>query len=177
MMRFLLSFFLKHLDKIVIVLLVAALVGFIYVTGRKHERNVWKPKYDLLQTTIATERKSHEDAMEANRVAAEQRFVAATDLREQARQHLEDRLHFHSARADSLANRLRNAEASRVRPLAPAASAPADCRDYEADPTRLSGEARGFLIGEAAAAEETGELLLACRKDYQVVRAACGVKP
>lgn len=175
-MGFLLSFFLKHLDKIVIVLLVAAVFGFTYVTGRKHERNVWKPKYDLLQTTIATERKSHEDAMEANRIASEQRLVSATTLREQARQHLEDRLHFHSSRADSLARRLRDAEAGRLRPLAPAASAPADCRDYEADPTRLSGAARGFLIGEAAAAEEQGELLLACRKDYEVVRTACGVK-
>ena len=61
----------RHWDKIVLLLLVAAVLGWVYVRGRSDERANWKPKYDLLQTTLNTERESHKQAMEAERVRRE----------------------------------------------------------------------------------------------------------
>lgn len=166
----------KYWDKIVLVLLVIAALAWVYGRGRSDANAYWKPKYDLLQTTIAAERESHAQAIEAERVRRERDLELAQLRSKETSDHLQSRLAFHTSNADSLLKRLRNAEANRLRPLAPTASAPAECGNYEADPTRLSEPARGFLVGEAAAAEEQGELLLACRKDYQTVKLACGVQ-
>lgn len=168
------AFVLKHWDKVVAVLLVAAVLGYVYVRGRGDERKVWKPKYDLLQTTLKTERESHALAMEQAQKEAASNLALAEDVRSRAIAHLSERIAHHSDHADSLVKRLRDAEVSRLRALAPAANAPTECRDYESDPTRLSRENREFLIGENAAAERNADLLEACREDYRAARLAAG---
>jgi hypothetical protein len=137
MMRFLLSFFLKHLDKIIIVLLVASLLGFVYVTGRKHERQVWKPKYDALVEAVEVAKRQ----AEAEKLAAIQQVKEAG---ERAVAHLQERVHANAASADVLRNELRRANASRQ--LKPAQSAPAACGDFEADRTKLPERDQSILV-------------------------------
>lgn len=161
---------------VLIGLAIAAAVLFLYVRYLQISRDHWKNQATQIQATLDSERASHKKAMED---ADEQRktdFAAAVERNKIAVDHLQERLDFHTANANALAERLRVAERSRLRPLAPSAAAPADCGNYESDPTRLSEQARGFLIGEAAAAEENGDLLEACRADYATVKITCGIK-
>lgn len=136
-MGFLLSFGLKHLDKIVIVLLIAALLGFVYVTGRKHERANWKPKYDALVEAVEVARKQ----AEAEKLAAIQQ---AKETNERVVAHLQERVHANAASADALRGELRRARAGSQ--LKPAATAPAACGDFEADRTKLPERDQSILV-------------------------------
>lgn len=154
----------------------AIIAAFLYVRYLQARVDYWKGQATEVQAKLDRERVGHKLAMEEANAEHERNLEQANAKGAATRQHLEDRLAYYTGAATDLERRLLDAERRRVRPLAPAASAPADCRDYEADPTRLSAPHRGFLIGEAAAAEEQGELLEACRADYETVKIACGVK-
>jgi hypothetical protein len=154
----------------------AIIIGvFLYVRFLQARVDYWKLQTAQVQAMLDTERAGYKIAMEAADAKHKQDLSRAATSADETRRHLANRLDYYSGAAADLEQRLRNAEKRRLRPLAPAASAPADCGNYEADPTKLSGAHRGFLIGEAAAAEEQGELLEACRADYETVKIACGV--
>jgi hypothetical protein len=153
-MGFLLSFGLKHLDKIVIVLLVAAVLGFTYVSGRKHERQNWKPKYDALVTSIETARVQ----AEAEKAAA---VAAAKETNERVVAHLQERVQANAAAADAVRSELRRARAGSQ--LKPAESAPAACRDFEADRTKLPAADQDFLVDIGKRCDETAITLKSCQ--------------
>ena len=150
-----LGFFGKHLDKIVIGLLVVALVGFIYVTGRKHERNIWKPRYEA----VIEASKAAQVLADA---ARDTQVKAAVESRERIVAHYEERVHAGNAALDAALARVR-LNANR-RPLQQASAAPAACRDYEADATQLSVSDGEFLVREAARADRAVERLTACQR-------------
>jgi hypothetical protein len=164
---------LKWWKEITVVVLI--LSGFLYVRWLHSSRAYWKAQYGEVYATLSTERAGHQKAMDDALDQRQRDLALANEIHQAAVQHLQTRIHSISDNAIALRDRLRIVEANRIRPLAPAASAPAECRDYESDPTRLSREAREFLVWEAAAAETLGEYLDACRKDYKVVRKACGI--
>jgi hypothetical protein len=158
----------------------AAIIGvFLYIRFLHMRVDYFRGQRDQVQAILDTERAQHKQAMADMEAGRKRDLEEAQRIREQGNAHLLDRVRFHADNADALNKRLRLAAASRVRPLTPAASAPADCGNYESDPTRLSEQARGFLIGEAAAAERNGDLLEACRADYEAVKllARCGISP
>lgn len=150
--------------------------GFLYVRWLQASREHWKGEYEKAQVTLTLEREGHQRAMDESVERQQRDLSAANEIREAAVAHLQDRVHSISDSASALAERLRLAESRRLRPLAPAASAPAQCRDYSADPVLLDGASREFLIGEATAAEVTAALLQACRKDYEAAKTACGAR-
>lgn len=154
-MGFLLSFGLKHLDKIVIVLLVASLLGFVYVTGRKHERQNWKPKYDALVEAVEVAKRQ----AEAEKLAAIQQ---AKETNERVVAHLQDRVHANAASADALRNELRRARAGSQ--LKPAQSAPAACGDFEADRTKLPERDQDILVDIGKRCDETAHILKSCQE-------------
>jgi hypothetical protein len=163
-MAFLLTFFLKHLDKIVVVGLILAVLGFTYVTGRKHERQVWEPKYAALQ--------------EANRVAAEEADRARADQEASAKKvtaavvaDYEKQLAERNAALLSALDRLRLA--SRNRPLQKADAAPASCRDYEAPPSQLSLPDREILIRFGSTADRITEQLAASQRYIAELHVIC----
>lgn len=159
-----------------IVIGVIAIGAFLYVRSLQISRDHWRLQHDQVQATLNTERASHKKAAEEAEAQRKADLADALKIRDSAQQHLQDRVAFHAAAADGLRKRLRDAERDRLRPLAHAADAPADCRNYESDPTRLSESHREFLIGEAVAAEGNIELLEACRKDYSAALITCGIK-
>jgi hypothetical protein len=152
----------------------AAIVGvFLYVRFLQARVDYWKDRNDQVQAILTTERAQHKQAEAAMEERRLRDLEEASKLREQTNAHLLDRVRFHSDAADALRVRLNSA--SRVRSLKAASAAPADCGNYAADPTRLSDAHREFLIGEALGAERNGDLLEACRADYQTVKKACGI--
>ena len=152
----------------------AVVASFLYARFLNARIDHWKEQHDQVQAILTVERTEHKLAMEAADAKRVRDLADATILSTKAREYLQDRVAHWNGAADALAQRLRDAERSRVRALAPANTAPAECGNYEADPTRLPEPARAFLIGEAAAAEKLGEFLATCRKDYHAVRVACG---
>jgi signal recognition particle subunit SEC65 len=151
----LLGFFGKHWEKLVIAGLVIAVLGFVYVTGRKHERNIWKPKYEAVveaSKTAEIQAKAERDTQARQAEESKERIVA----------HYQERVHAGNAALDSALARLRNA--TNRRPLQQASAAPAACRDYEADATQLSVSDGEFLIREAARADRAVERLASCQR-------------
>lgn len=145
----------RHLDKIVIVLLIASLLGFVYVTGRKHERQAWKPKYDALVEAVEVAKRQ----AEAEKLAAIQQ---AKETNQRVVAHLQERIQANAAAADAVRSELRRARASRQ--LKPAATAPATCGDYEADRTKLPQSDADFLVDFASRCDETATVLKSCQE-------------
>jgi len=166
MLKFLNPYVILGVGGVVIVL-------FLYIRFLQSSRDHWKERYDEVQATLNVERATHKQAMDENEARRARDLQEATRIRNETVQHLEERIAANAGAADAL--RVRLAAERRLRPLAPAPSAPAECGNYESDPTRLSEPHRRFLIGEAAAAERNGDLLEACRRDYEAVKSACGV--
>jgi len=154
--------------------LAAAIVAaFLYVRFLQSRVDHWKGQHDQVQATLNVERVGNKLAMEANEKKRTDDLASAVKLRDETVERFQARIHTIASDADSL--RVRLATERRLRTLAPAATAPAECGNYESDPTRLSTAHREFLIGEAVAAERNIGLIEACRADYKAVKLACGV--
>jgi hypothetical protein len=160
----LLGFFGRHLDKIVIAAIVLAVLAFCYVTGRKHERAVWQPRLEQLQAAHA----AATALADAQRAATEARHAGE---RQAIVDHLQERIHANNAALDAALGRVR--DATRRRPLAPAATAPAACRDHEAGPDQLPEPDREFLVRLGAEADAVGEQLGACQRYALALHATC----
>jgi hypothetical protein len=158
------GFIAQHWRTVAAVVLVGVVLGFCYVTGRKHERNVWKPKIEAIQAA----HKAASEAAQAERAATETQHAAQ---RQAIVDHFQERIHANNAALDAALERVR--VASRVRPLAPASAAPAPCRDYEAGPEQLPQPHREFLVREAARADAVVEQLGACQKYAVELHALC----
>jgi hypothetical protein len=158
------GFIAKYWRTFVAVLLVAAVLGFCYVSGRKHERAIWQPKLEQLKAAHA----AASAAAEAERVATETRHA---EQRQAIVEHLQERIHAGNAALDAALERVRSA--TRVRPLAPAAAAPTACRDFEAGPEQLPQPHREFLVREAARADADAEQLTACQRYAVELHATC----
>ena len=154
----------KHFEKIILIALVAAVCGYIYVTGRKHERHIWQPKYEALVTAY----KSAEAQAEADKRAQESQ---AAESQQRIIAHYQNRVHENNAALQSALDRLRVARNSR--PLQPAQSAPASCRDYEAGPEQLSPAHGEFLIREAARADALVNQMKACQQYAVELHGVC----
>lgn len=158
------GFIAQHWRTLVAILLVLVVLAFCYVSGRNHERNLWKPRLEALQAAHAA---ASEKAL-AERAATEERHA---EQRQAIVDHYQERIHANNAALDSALERVR--VATRVRPLAPAAAAPAPCRDYEAGPEQLSQPHREFLVREAARADATAEQLGACQNYAVTLHKTC----
>lgn len=164
MLAIALAFLGKHWEKIVIVFLVGAVLGFVYVTGRKHERNVWKPKYDA----IVEASKTAEVQAQAERAVQERQ---SAESRDRIVAHYEERVHAGNAALQSALDRLR--VAARSRPLQKADAAPTACRDYEASPTQLSMSDREIIIRLGSAADRVVEQLTAVQRYASELHGIC----
>jgi hypothetical protein len=149
------GFVAEHWRTFVLALLVLAVLAFVYVTGRKHERQVWQPRLEQLQAAHA----SATAVATAERAALEVRHAEA---RQAIVDHYQERIHAGTLALDAALERMR--DATRRRPLAPAAAAPAPCRDYAAAPSQLSEQDREFLVRLGAEADAVVEQLGACQR-------------
>jgi hypothetical protein len=164
----------RNLHWILLGALVIAAVLFVYVKGRVHERDLWKPKNEALQTEITQLKKDHREASDRSVEERRAEVESVRKLNLASEENNAARLQAVNARADSLLSELlRLRAASRLRPLAPSSAAPAPCRDYEADPTRLSDAHVGFLIGEARAGAACVEQARSCSAYALGLRAIC----
>lgn len=164
MLGLVLTFAGKHFEKIILVALVAAVCGYIYVTGRKHERHIWQPKYEALVTAY----KSAEAQAEADKRAQESQ---AAESQERIIAHYTERVHAGNAALDSALSRLRVANGRSA--LKPADTAPTSCRDYEASPAQLSTAHGEFLVREAARADAVVNQLQACQQYAVELHGVC----
>lgn len=154
----------KHWEKVVAVLLVAAILGYVYVTGRKHERQLWKPKYEAVveaSKVAEAQAKAERDAQAKQAVEATERIVA----------HYQERVHQGNAALQSALDRLR--VSTRRSALQPASAAPAPCRDYEASAAQLSVSDGEFLIRESARADSVVIQLQSCQQYASDLHAIC----
>jgi hypothetical protein len=157
------KFLLKHLDKIIIALLVIAVVMFIYVRGRSDERAKLQPKIDSLTTELTQLKKDYKDA--SDRYLAEIKTIKEENKAnvEKIVAHMQERIHENNTVADNLRGELRRARANSGRPLAPIGTAPATCGDYEADRTKLPARDQDILVGVAERANECAITLKGCQ--------------
>jgi hypothetical protein len=164
----------RNLHWILLGALVIVTLTFAYAKGRSHERDRWKPQVEALKAKVEEIRNLYESASER---AEEERRADLERVRQMTRsteENYEARIQASNARADSLLSELRRARAEgRLRPLAPSGAAPAPCRDYEADPTRLSDAHIGFLVGEARAGAACIEQLGTCSRYALGLHAIC----
>ena len=164
MLGLVLGFVGKHWEKVVAVFLVAAVVGYIYVTGRKHERQLWKPKYEAVveaSKVAEAQAKAERDAQAKQATEATERIVA----------HYQERVHQGNAALQSALDRLR--VSTRRSALQPASAAPAPCRDYEASPAQLSVSDGEFLIRESARADSVVIQLQSCQQYASDLHGIC----
>jgi hypothetical protein len=157
----------KHWEKIVAVFLVAAVVGYIYVTGRKHERQLWRPKYEAVveaSKTAAAQAEAERASQSKQAAESQERIVA----------HYQERVHQGNAALQSALGRLRLSASGR--PLQPASTAPAPCRDYEASPDRLSMSDREISLRLGAGAREVTDRLAAVQQLASDLHSICSVK-
>jgi hypothetical protein len=154
----------KHWEKIVAVFLVATVVGYIYVTGRKHERQLWRPKYEAVveaSKTAAAQAEAERASQSRQAAESQERIVA----------HYQERVHQGNAALQSALSRLRLSASGR--PLQPASTAPAPCRDYEASPAQLSVSDGEFLIRESARADSVVFQLQSCQQYASDLHGIC----
>lgn len=154
--------------------LVVVTLTFSYAKGRAHERDRWKPQVEALKLKVEQIRNEYEIA--SDRAEEEKRadLERVRQITRSTEENYEARLQATNARADAALSELRRARAaSRLRPLAPSSAAPTACRDYEADPTRLSDANVEFLIGEARAGAACVDQLGVCSSYAIGLHAIC----
>jgi hypothetical protein len=162
------GFIAQHWRTLVVVWLVLAVLAFCYVSGRNHERAVWKPQLEQMKAAHA----AASAQAEADRAAVEAAAKARTT---EIVAHYQERIH---AKDTALAAALERVQhAARVRPLAPAAAAPAACRDYEAGPEQLSPAHREFLVRLGSDADRVAEQLTACQQYAVSLHQQCSALP
>jgi hypothetical protein len=165
------GFIARNYEVILVGLLVTAVLLFCYASGRNHERAVWKPRVTELREELRAIERDHEEASKrAEAEVAEIRQRAAV-MNEEERSRYETRILTLDSRVAALLGSLRDAR--KVRPLAPSSAAPAACRDYEADRSRLPDSDREFLIGEAATAAACVVQLGSCQSYAVRLHALC----
>lgn len=153
------TLFSKYGHYVVIVLLVLATGAYIYVRGRGDERKVQVPRIEACRAAIAASELLAKQEAAAMKAGYDQLLVTT-------RTHYEERIHANNFVADTLRDELRRARASRPA-LSPARDAPAPCRDYEADRTKLPAADQDFLADFARRADECAIQANAC-SDYAV---------
>jgi len=164
----------NNLHWILLAALLAVSFAFSYAKGRAHERDRWKPKVEALTDQILDIRRDYENAAALAREEQQSELERVRQLTRSTEENYEAKLQASNARADAVLSELRRARAaSRVRPLAPSAAAPTACRDYEADPTRLSDSDVEFLVGEARVGAACVEQLAACSAYAVNLHAVC----
>lgn len=168
-----LGFAARHWDKVVLVLLIAAIVLYIYARGRNDERNKLQPKLDAAVAELAKVKKDFADASERDALAREAIVEDKKRTVETLVRHYEERVHANNAVADNLRIELRRARESRLRPLAPVATAPATCGDYEADRTKLPARDQDFLVDLAQRCNDTANTLKACQQYAVEIHEGC----
>jgi hypothetical protein len=143
-----------------------------YHWAQRREREEWIPKVEALERQVADHRAASEQAIK-DRQADEE---AGKIRNQKVIEHAQERIHASNAASDSLRDELRRAR-SALRPLAPAAAAPAACRDYEASPRQLSERHAEFLVGFATRCSITAGQLTTCQEYAVDLHSRCSAPP
>ena len=136
-----------------------------YKMGYDSAENWWDAKWskDLLDRSEAKAK------AEAEARVKEQ---AATEAQAAERKRYEDRILVSDAALAGALAELR--DAVRLRDRAPAASAPAECSGYDADPAMLSSDDAEILFRLAARADRVVEQLTSAQQHITILREATG---
>lgn len=143
---------------------IAFLVGFIAAWSLSNETRVKPVKAEL--AAFRAEVSARGSEQEARVVYVEREIERKVEA---GRKEDERRIRDLEVKLQLALDSLRNASAGRVG-LKDAASAPAECGDYAADPRKLSVPDAEFLVREAARAERIVVQRDACIRQYEEAR-------